>query len=160
MILLDVYVVFHMLDEDWYSRLITRITKTPINHCGIMVRPEGGDAVYYLTTVDKPWREVNAASYFRLSPPHRIFYAGSTYHQSSKIMNLEQEYIIRPWQIILWNFVTRYVFPFWKPKSCVRFTVKTLKSMGFVIEDHTLPLKLLKELDNADYYVEWKGKSR
>ena len=159
MILLDVYVVFHTLDYDWYSRLITRITKTPVNHCGIMVSPNGCNPLYFLTMVNKPWKKVLADSYFRIRPPYKMFYIGSTYHQSKKIINLEDEYIIKPWQIILWHFVTRWVFPFWKPKSCVTFTTKTLQSMGFKVKNHTLPLKLLKELENADNYVEWKGTS-
>mgnify|MGYP003117799991 CR=1 FL=1 len=160
MILLDVYVVFHTLDYDWYSRLITRLTGSPVNHCGIMVSPNGQSPVYFLTMVDKPYKKVDAAAYFRIRPPHRIFYIGSTFQQSSKIIDLDEAYIITPWKIILWYRFTRYIFPFWKPNNCAIFTAKVLKSMGFKLKNHTLPLKLLKELEDADNYVEWKGESR
>tara|TARA_R110002012_G_scaffold41819_7_gene114319 strand:- start:1151 stop:1660 length:510 start_codon:yes stop_codon:yes gene_type:complete len=159
MILLDVYVVFHTLEDDWYSRLITRLTKTPTNHCGIMVSPQGSSPVYYLTRVDKPMKAADGKAYLRLKPPQSIYYIGSTAQQQRKVLDLKKSYIIRPWKILLWYFVTRFIYPPWKPQSCSMFSCKLLQSMGFNIKTHMRPDDLLKELKNADNYVERQGKS-
>jgi hypothetical protein len=159
MIILDVYVVFHCLDYDWYSRLTTRLSKTPINHCGIMVHTPTGEFVYYLTCVDRPWKMVSASHYFKIRPPHSIFYIGSTISQDRKVIDLKEEYIIRPWKILTWFFLTRFIWPFWKPKGCAVFVSKILQSMGFKVRTHVRPLELLRELKNANHYIERQGES-
>ena len=159
MIILEVFVVFHALNEEWYSKLVTLSTGSSINHSGIMVRLPDNECVYYLTRVDRNWKLIDADRYFNTFPPHSYFYIGSTTYQDKKVINLDDEYIVRPWKLMVWYYCTRFIWPFWKPKGCTTFVSKVLQSMGFKIKTHGAPVKLLKELKNADHYIERQGES-
>ena len=149
MILLDVYVVFHNHEIDYWSRVTSRLTKTDINHCGIMVSAGDSDPIYYLTSANRSLRVVDAETCFRKQEPQSIFFMGTVTKQSGKILDLEKEYYIKPKLLVFWYCLGRFLFPFWKPNSCVHFVCKFLQSVGINVSMFPTPLRLYKELENA-----------
>jgi hypothetical protein len=155
-----VFVVFHSLSSEWYHEYVSKVRRTEVNHCGIMIELPDGYLLYYHCSPHSKWRKTEAMRFFKRYVPLSTFYIGTT---SVLLKNLtsfaDDGYCFPPWKLIAWHFVGRFIFPWWKPKGCGSFTCNILRSAGFNINNHVAPEMLLKELRDEHNYDEWIGES-
>ena len=127
-----------------------------INHCGVLLKIAGKFLIYYNTGPDIGCRFMMAQRYFKRYPPYTTIYVGKTDLSFDSCADLAKDKCeISPWKLILWGALK---LRWWKPQSCGSFTSNILRSLGCHVKIHVAPDTLLKELRDADNYVEWKGK--
>tara|TARA_R100000664_G_C2732211_1_gene122507 strand:- start:211 stop:708 length:498 start_codon:yes stop_codon:yes gene_type:complete len=155
--MIEVYVLFHELKRHWYHRTTSKMRKNPVNHCGVMLKLMNKSLIYYNTGPDIGCRLTWAERYLKRYPPFTTIHIGKTDLTFDECADLaKEECKITPWKLVLWEALK---LRWWNPQSCGAFTSNLLRSLGYHVKIHVAPDTLLKELRNANNYVEWKGES-
>ena len=155
-----VYVVFHSLSSEWYHYYVSKVRRSKVNHCGVMIEMPDGYLVYYHCSPYYKWRTTEGKRYLKRYVPLSTFYIGTTkVSLNNLVASIKDGYLFAPWKLILWHFVGRFLFPWYKPRGCGSFAHELLRSAGFDIKKHVAPDTLLKELRDEYNYVERQGES-
>ena len=153
------YVFFHSFDNAWYNAVVSKLRKTNINHCGIIVELSNKQWVLYNVGPYHKLKYMDGARYLERYPPTSVFYMGTTDIPLGILEGfIQDQYKIIPWKLIFWQVLGRFIFPQWIPKSCAAFASNYLQKAGHPLATHVAPDDLLKELKDADNYAERKGK--
>lgn len=153
----NVYVVFHNLHNAWFHKTISYMRNTTVNHCGIMIELSDKTLLYYHVGPNLGCKVGLAERYFERYVPLTTFLIGETDVSIKHLTSYAEDYPNTiPWKLILWEL---FKIRFWKPHCCGTFTSTYLRLAGFDVTIQVAPDALLKELKNADHYVERQGES-
>jgi hypothetical protein len=155
-----VYVVFHSLDSEWYHQYVSKVRRTKINHCGILIELPEGYLVYYHCSPHNKWKTTEGKRYLKRYVPLSTVYVGTTSVSLNDLVSFASDgYLFSPWKLVAWHFIGRFLCPWYKPRGCGSFTCDILRSAGFNIRKRVAPEVLLKELRDEYNYVERQGES-